>query len=348
MTQELKTHFEASREQQLQKASQEALQVQKSLEASMPPAEEAPKPVYDFKERIKERQKAFDKADITPMAEVETEENRITFEGMVFDVERKTTRTGRHIINFKMTDYTSSFPMQKWVKDDEELKKYEMITKGSWLRVRGNIENNPFTKALTMNVQNVKTIVHQERKDLMPEGEKRVEFHAHTNMSTMDALPTVEQLVSKAAQFGHKAVAITDHANVQSFPHGYHAGKKNGIKVLFGLEANLVEDRVPITYNEIDLDMNEATYVVFDVETTGLSAVNNDLIQIAASKMYKGNIVEQFDEFIDPGYPLSQFTTDLTGITDQHVKGAKPLLQVLQEFQDFLSGHSFSCPQCNL
>lgn len=335
MTQELKTHFEASREQQLQKASQEALQVQKSLEASMPPAEESPKPVYDFKERIKERQKAFDKADITPMAEVETEENRITFEGMVFDVERKTTRTGRHIINFKMTDYTSSFPMQKWVKDDEELKKYEMITKGSWLRVRGNIENNPFTKALTMNVQNVKTIVHQERKDLMPEGEKRVEFHAHTNMSTMDALPTVEQLVSKAAQFGHKAVAITDHANVQSFPHGYHAGKKNGIKVLFGLEANLVEDRVPITYNEIDLDMNEATYVVFDVETTGLSAVNNDLIQIAASKMYKGNIVEQFDEFIDPGYPLSQFTTDLTGITDQHVKGAKPLLQVLQEFQDF-------------
>lgn len=92
---------------------------------------------------------------------------------------------------------------------------------------------------------------------------------------------------------------------------------------------------MPITYNEIDLDMNEATYVVFDVETTGLSAVNNDLIQIAASKMYKGNIVEQFDEFIDPGYPLSQFTTDLTGITDQHVKGAKPLLQVLQEFQDF-------------
>ena len=83
------------------------------------------------------------------------------------------------------------------------------------------------------------------------------------------------------------------------------------------------------------MDMNEATYVVFDVETTGLSAINNDLIQIAASKMHKGNIVEQFDEFIDPGHPLSQFTTDLTGITDQHVKGAKPILQVLQEFQSF-------------
>lgn len=335
MTEEIKHHFESSRQQQIQKASQETLEIQKSLEASMPPPEETPKPVSNFKERIKDRQAAFEKAEITPMAEIETEENRITFEGLVFDVERKTTRTGRHIINFKMTDYTSSFPMQKWAKDDEELKKYDMISKGAWLRVRGNIENNPFTKALTMNVQNVKTIVHKERKDLMPQGEKRVEFHAHTNMSTMDALPTVEQLVAKAAQFGHPAVAITDHGNVQSFPHGYHAGKKNGIKVLFGLEANLVEDRVPIVYNEVDMDMNEATYVVFDVETTGLSAINNDLIQIAASKMHKGNIVEQFDEFIDPGHPLSQFTTDLTGITDQHVKGAKPILQVLQEFQSF-------------
>lgn len=334
VTEDLRASFVSSREDLIQKATEQAIEVQKSLEATMPPPEEA-KPTFDYKERAKERQAGFEKADITPMNEIETEENKITFEGVVFDVERKTTRTGRHIITFKMTDYTSSFPMQKWAKDEAELKKYDMIAKGAWLRVRGNIENNPFTKALTMNVQNVKEIVHHVRKDLMPEGQKRVEFHAHTNMSTMDALPTVEELVAKAAQFGHPAVAITDHGNVQSFPHGYHAGRKNGIKVLFGLEANIVEDRVPITYNEVDLEMNEATYVVFDVETTGLSAVNNDLIQIAASKMYKGNIVEQFDEFIDPGHPLSAFTTELTGITDQHVKGSKPLEQVLKEFQDF-------------
>ncbi|MGC4440590.1 PHP domain-containing protein, partial [Streptococcus suis] len=100
-------------------------------------------------------------------------------------------------------------------KDDEELAKYDMIAKGAWLRVRGNIEHNQWTKALTMNVQDVKTIVHNERKDLMPEGKKRVEFHAHTNMSTMDALPTVEDLIDKAAKWGHPAIAITDHANVQ-------------------------------------------------------------------------------------------------------------------------------------
>ena len=83
---------------------------------------------------------------------------------------------------------------------------------------------------------------------------------------------------------GHPAVAITDHANVQSFPHGYHRAKKAGIKAIFGLEANLVEDKVPIVYNSQNLELKEATYVVFDVETTGLSAVHNDLIQIAASK----------------------------------------------------------------
>ena len=335
MTQALREDFTNNREAMVEKVVQENRETVKSLEASIPPAEEAPKPKLDFKERAKQRRAGFENAEITPMVEITTEENRIVFEGMVFDVEKKTTRTGRHIINFKMTDYTSSFAMQKWAKDDEELKKCDMIAKGSWLRVRGNIENNNFTHALTMNVQDVKEIVHHDRKDLMPEDQKRVEFHAHTNMSTMDALPTVEELIDTAAKWGHKAVAITDHGNVQSFPHGYHRARKDGIKAIFGLEANIVEDKVPIAYNPVDLELNEATYVVFDVETTGLSAVHNDLIQIAASKMYKGNIVEQFDEFINPGHHLSAFTTELTGITDNHVRNAKPIEQVLQMFRDF-------------
>lgn len=335
MTQALREDFTSNREAMVEKAVQENHEAVKSLEASMPPTEEAPKPKFDFKERAKQRRAGFENAKITPMVEVTTEENRIVFEGMVFDVEKKTTRTGRHIINFKMTDYTSSFAMQKWAKDDDELKKYDMIAKGSWLRVRGNVENNNFTHALTMNVQDVKEIVHHDRKDLMPEGQKRVEFHAHTNMSTMDALPTVEELIDTAAKWGHKAVAITDHGNVQSFPHGYHRARKDGIKAIFGLEANIVENKVPIAYNPQDIELNEATYVVFDVETTGLSAVNNDLIQIAASKMYKGNIVEQFDEFINPGHHLSAFTTELTGITDNHVRNAKPIEEVLRMFQDF-------------
>lgn len=260
MTQALREDFTSNREAMVEKAVQENREAVKSLEASMPPTEEAPKPKFDFKERAKQRRAGFENAEITPMVEVTTEENRIVFEGMVFDVEKKTTRTGRHIINFKMTDYTSSFAMQKWAKDDDELKKYDMIAKGSWLRVRGNVENNNFTHALTMNVQDVKEIVHHDRKDLMPEGQKRVEFHAHTNMSTMDALPTVEELIDTAAKWGHKAVAITDHGNVQSFPHGYHRARKNGIKAIFGLEANIVEDKVPIAYNPQDIELNEAQF----------------------------------------------------------------------------------------
>lgn len=336
MTADLKSSFESNREALLDQAAQEALQAQKALEAAGPPPEESKATSRaDYKDRASRRQSGFETAEITPMIAVQTEENLLVFEGLVFDVEKKTTRTGRHIINFKMTDYTSSFAMQKWAKDNDDLKKYDMIAKGAWLRVQGNVENNPFTKSLTMNVQKVKEIAHTPRKDLMPEGQKRVEFHAHTNMSTMDALPTVESLIDKAAEWGHPAIAITDHANVQSFPHGYHRARKLGIKAIFGMEANIVEDSVPITYNEVSMPLKEATYVVFDVETTGLSAVNNDLIQIAASKMYKGNIIEQFDEFIDPGHPLSSFTTELTGITDQHLQGAKPLKHVLEEFQTF-------------
>lgn len=335
LTKEEQEAFHSENQMIVQAANEETLRAMEQLEQMAPPPPVEDKPVFDFQAKKAAAKPKLDKAEITPMIEVNTEENRLVFEGIVFDVEQKVTRTGRVLINFKMTDYTSSFSMQKWVKNEEEAQKFDMIKKNSWLRVRGNVEMNNFTRDLTMNVQDVQEVVHYERKDLMPEGERRVEFHAHTNMSTMDALPEVEEIVGTAAKWGHKAVAITDHGNVQSFPHGYKAAKKAGIQLIYGMEANIVEDRVPIVYNEVEMDLSEATYVVFDVETTGLSAIYNDLIQVAASKMYKGNIVAEFDEFINPGHPLSAFTTELTGITDDHVKNAKPLVQVLKEFQEF-------------
>ena len=335
LTREEQEAFQTENQMIIQAANEETLRAMEQLEQMAPPPPVEDKPVFDFQAKKAAAKPKLDKAEITPMIEVNTEENRLVFEGVVFDVEHKVTRTGRVLINFKMTDYTSSFSMQKWVKNEEEAQKFDMIKKNSWLRVRGNVEVNNFTRDLTMNVQDVQEVVHYERKDLMPEGERRVEFHAHTNMSTMDALPEVEEIVGTAAKWGHKAVAITDHGNVQSFPHGYKAAKKAGIQLIYGMEANIVEDRVPIVYNEVEMNLSEATYVVFDVETTGLSAIYNDLIQVAASKMYKGNIIAEFDEFINPGHPLSAFTTELTGITDDHVKNAKPLVQVLKEFQEF-------------
>ena len=335
LTKEEQEAFHSENQMIVQAANDETLRAMEQLEQMAPPPPVEDKPVFDFQAKKAAAKPKLDKAEVTPMIEVNTEENRLVFEGVVFDVEHKVTRTGRVLINFKMTDYTSSFSMQKWVQNEEEAQKFDIIKKNSWLRVRGNVEVNNFTRDLTMNVQDVQEVVHYERKDLMPEGERRVEFHAHTNMSTMDALPEVEELIATAAKWGHKAVAITDHGNVQSFPHGYKAAKKAGIQLIYGMEANIVEDRVPIVYNEVEMDLSEATYVVFDVETTGLSAIYNDLIQVAASKMYKGNIIAEFDEFINPGHPLSAFTTELTGITDDHVKNAKPLVQVLKEFQEF-------------
>lgn len=335
LTKEEQEAFHSENQMIVQAANDETIRAMEQLEQMAPPPPVEDKPVFDFQAKKAAAKPKLDKAEVTPMIEVNTEENRLVFEGVVFDVEHKVTRTGRVLINFKMTDYTSSFSMQKWVRNEEEAQKFDIIKKNSWLRVRGNVEVNNFTRDLTMNVQDVQEVVHYERKDLMPEGERRVEFHAHTNMSTMDALPEVEEIVGTAAKWGHKAVAITDHGNVQSFPHGYKAAKKAGIQLIYGMEANIVEDRVPIVYNEVEMDLSEATYVVFDVETTGLSAIYNDLIQVAASKMYKGNIIAEFDEFINPGHPLSAFTTELTGITDDHVKNAKPLVQVLKEFQEF-------------
>ncbi|TCD45773.1 PolC-type DNA polymerase III [Streptococcus sp. X16XC17] len=334
MTQTMEEQFHAQNEEIYQKANLENLEAMEQLSQMAPPPEVAQPSFQEF-QKTRPAKVSLEKVDITPMIEVETEENRIVFEGLIFEAEQKVTRTGRVIINFKMTDYTSSFALQKWAKNEEEAQKFDMVKKGAWLRVRGNVETNHFTRDLTMNVQEVQEVKRDIRKDLMPDDQKRIEFHAHTNMSTMDALPTVEGLIARAAKWGHKAVAITDHGNVQSFPHGYHAARKAGIKAIFGLEANIVEDSVTIVYNEQDLELSDLTYVVFDVETTGLSAVYNDLIQIAASKMHKGNVIAEFDEFINPSHPLSQFTTDLTGITDEHVKNARPLEVVLQAFQEF-------------
>lgn len=234
------------------------------------------------------------------MKDVVTEEANVVFEGYVFAAEHKvfknrTTGKESHMLEVKMTDYSSSFIVQKWGRKPEEQAMFDMVKKGMWIKVKGSVQMDQYKHELVLSARDMVEIKAKNvRKDLMPEDQKRVEFHAHTNMSTMDAIPDVTDLVAQAARWGHQAIAITDHAGAQSFPHAHSAGKKNGIKIIYGIEANLVEDRVPITYDEDDSNLSDSTYVVFDVETTGLSAVYNKLIQVAASKMHKGNVIEQF------------------------------------------------------
>ena len=144
-----------------------------------------------------------------------------------------------------------------------------------------------------------------------------------------------EHSVAQAKKWGHKAIAITDHAGAQSFPEAYGAGKKNEIKILYGVEVNLVDDGVPIAYNDAHRVLAEDTYVVFDVETTGLSAVYDTIIELAAVKMKDGEIIDRFESFANPHHRLSATTINLTGITDDMVENAPEVEEVLERFHEW-------------
>lgn len=258
----------------------------------------------------------------------------VCVEGYVFDTEIKEFKNNVRLLEIKLTDYTSSIVIKKFAKSDQEYELFKKIKKGLWLKVVGNVEEDRYANnSLTIMARSFEEVKPEIRQDLAEE--KRVELHAHSTMSTMDATCSADELVKKASQFGQKAIAITDHSGVQAFPDAYQAGEKYGVKVLLGLEANVVDDGIPIAYNTQDIELSNATYVVFDVETTGLSAVYNKIIELSAVKMHNGQVIEEFEEFIDPGHPLSQETTDLTGITDEMVQGSLSEKEVIIKFMEF-------------
>ncbi|WP_240315672.1 PolC-type DNA polymerase III [Sporosarcina sp. PTS2304] len=273
---------------------------------------------------------------IVPIHEIQDEERRLVIEGFVFDAEVRELRSGRSLLTLKVTDYTDSILVKMFSRDNEDAEMMKSFKKGMWVRARGGIQNDTFVRDLIMMAQDLAVIASVERIDKAPEGRKRVELHAHTSMSQMDAVVSAQALVAQAAKWGHPAIAITDHANVQSFPEAYNAGKKHGIKVLFGLEANLVDDGVPIVYEEQHRLLETDTYVVFDVETTGLSAVYDTIIELAAVRVRGGEILDRFERFANPHHPLSSVTTNLTGITDDMVKDAPEVSEVMEDFIEFI------------
>ncbi|SDM56415.1 DNA polymerase-3 subunit alpha [Psychrobacillus sp. OK028] len=265
---------------------------------------------------------------------IQDEERRVTIEGFVFDVEVKELRSGRSLLTAKVTDYTDSILVKMFSRDKEDAQMMERLQKGMWIKVRGSVQNDTFVRDLIIMAQDMNEINPVVRLDTAKE--KRVELHLHTPMSQMDAVSSVSSLVSQAAKWGHKAIAITDHANLQSFPEAYAAGKKNGIKILYGLEANLVHDGVPIAYDEQHTALEDAVYIVFDVETTGLSATYDKIIELAAVKMQNGNIIDKFERFVNPHHALSATTIELTGITDDMVRNAPEIEQVIKDFHEFI------------
>ncbi|WKA53506.1 PolC-type DNA polymerase III [Planococcus shixiaomingii] len=275
--------------------------------------------------------------NIVEIQSIVDEERRVTIEGFVFDVEVRELRSGRSLLTVKMTDYTDSILVKMFSRDKEDADLMANVKKGMWLKARGSIQMDTFVRDLVMMAQDMAEINPQLRRDTAEE--KRVELHLHTPMSAMDAVSSVDSLVAQAAKWGHPAIAITDHAGVQSFPDAYAASKKYGIKAIFGLEANLVDDGVPIAYEERHALLEEETFVVFDLETTGLSAVYDTIIELAAVKIKGGNIIDKFESFANPHHPLSATTIDLTGITDDMVKNAPEVEEVIRKYHEWAGDH---------
>jgi len=179
-------------------------------------------------------------------------------------------------------------------------------------------------------------ITQKERSDDAPE--KRTELHLHTNMSSMDALIFPELAVEKAKKWGWSSIAVTDHGNVQAFPIMMDAAKKAGVKIIYGMEAYYVDDTARAVYGGDDADLANSEFVVFDIETTGLSALNCHITEIGAVRIKGGQIIDEMNIFADPGEHIPENITELTGITDEMVKGAPSQLEAVKQFLDFAKG----------
>lgn len=268
------------------------------------------------------------------MRDILEEERRVTVQGYVFISDVRELRSGRSLLILKATDYTDSLEIKMFSRQDDEEKPFAAAEEGIWIRARGRIQTDQFSNELTMMANDIQEIEVAEKMD--DAEEKRVELHAHTTMSQLDAVVSPERLIEQAAKWGHSAIAITDHAVVQAFPSAYAASKKHGVKVLYGVEANVVDDGIPIAYNVTDFTLDDAVYVVFDVETTGLSSTYDTIIELAGVKIQHGEVIDTFESFANPHRALPDKIIEITGITDDMLVDAPEIDGVLEDFHKWV------------
>lgn len=257
----------------------------------------------------------------------------VTIIGDVFKTEIFETKTGRIILTFFITDYTSSIAVKCFLRDKDKDTVLENVKKGLYCKVRGEATMDPYAKEVVIMARDINKLTKIERMDTAEE--KRVELHMHTTMSSMDAITSASKIVERAAKFGHKAVAITDHGVVQAFPDAQIAAKKNNIKVIYGVEGYLADNGTPIVLNGNEESFDDE-YVVFDLETTGFSSKNDKIIEIGAVKLKGGEIVDSFSSFVDPEMMIPYKITELTSITQNMVDGKPKISEVLPKFIEFV------------
>ena len=267
----------------------------------------------------------------TPINLVTFEMDNVTVEAKIFGIDIfESSKNNFKIITLKITDGTDSMYCKIFCKEDDEFSKYKKALKeGKYYIIRGYTKNDKYSGEIVLNARdiNISNKEDTKRKDEAPR--KRVELHAHTKMSQMDGVADEVKLVNTAINWGHKAIAITDHNGCQAFPHvfnlvtKYNKGKeeKDKFKALYGTELTLIDDTVNIVLRPSDLKLLDTSYVVFDLETTGFNAGGTDsIIEIGAVKINNGEIIDRFDELINPGRKLPAKITELTNITDDMLK----------------------------
>lgn len=272
-----------------------------------------------------------------PISSISGDSGRIVVWGDVFDIEKKVTKSGdKNIFTIDITDYTGS-TTAKIFNSIKESAVIDNIKKGDTIVVQGDVEYDKYAGELVVNARSVGTA--QKVKVVDNAEKKRVELHMHTNMSQMDAVTSAGDLVNRAYQWGHKAVAITDHGVAQAFPDAMKAADKinkdeEKIKVIYGVEAYFMDDLVESVKGDADTGF-DGTFICFDIETTGLSAARDKITEIGAVKVENGVITDTFSTFVNPEMPIPQKITQLTGITDEMVKDAPSQSEAVSAFLEF-------------
>ena len=288
------------------------------------------------------------KGATVPMKDIDLNMGNVIVEGRVFAIEHKElTKRNAVVVKFDMTDDTSSIRISRFLEKREADPIMKEIKIGSVIRVMGRLMIDNYTNEMVLKPNAIIPGSLPKRKDTAP-GEKRVELHLHTVMSNMDALTSTKAAIKQAAAWGHKAIAITDHGCVQSFTDALHvvedwkgapkvAGTDEVIKILYGCEGyyiNDVDDRVAVR-GTADMAF-DGEYVAFDLETTGLSPRHDRIIEIGAVIMKDGVEVDRFQTFVDPERRLSKEVSELTGITDDMLRGAPKIEETMPKLLAFI------------
>ncbi|QSX08699.1 PolC-type DNA polymerase III [Alkalibacter rhizosphaerae] len=274
------------------------------------------------------------KGEPTPVASLEAETDVVIL-GKIFSITSKAIRNNLTIVSFHLTDHTSSVTCKLFLNEEKTKKVLSGIEEDGWVKVKGKIQFDTFAKENILAVQSLETHFVQPRVDDMEK--KRVELHAHTQYSAMDSVAKVANLVKKAKEFGHTSVAITDHGVLQAYPEAMELAKDLGIKVIYGMEGYLVHDDNLPKWGDRD-EALDGTFVVFDIETTGLSAKNSEIIEIGAAKINNNQIIETYQSFVRPEGKVPVRITEITGISDNMVRNARGIKEVMIEFLDFVGG----------